>query len=135
MSGCWLWTGACVDSGYGVIRYGKSLRAHRVSWQIHNGPIPEGMGVLHRCDVPCCVNPAHLFLGTDGDNVRDRDKKNRQARGERISSAKLTAAAVMEIFTSALPIRVMARRHSISRPVVKGIRTGKMWRSVTGATQ
>jgi hypothetical protein len=77
-SGCWLWSGSCVQDGYGTLRVGgKSLRAHRVSWKLHVGPIPDGLNVLHKCDTPPCVNPQHLFLGTQIDNNLDRDFKDR----------------------------------------------------------
>jgi hypothetical protein len=78
--GCWLWTAGVCKKGYGTFelpRHTGSIGAHRLSWQLHRGPIPEGMHVLHRCDIPSCVNPAHLWLGTNADNVADRVKKRR----------------------------------------------------------
>lgn len=81
---CWTWTAGVEQDGYGILWRGKTyLRAHRVSWELAHGPIPEGMNVLHRCDVPACVNPAHLFLGTQQDNVADRHAKGRDATGLR----------------------------------------------------
>lgn len=77
LTGCWLWTGA-MQHGYGKIRVVmKDVRAHRASWEIHNGPIPDGMCVLHKCDTPLCVNPAHLFLGTQQENIADKQSKGR----------------------------------------------------------
>lgn len=71
-NGCWLWQGAKTHSGYGVFQFrGKQEGAHRVSWMIYRGPL-RGKWVLHKCDTPECVRPAHLFLGTQFDNGRDR---------------------------------------------------------------
>jgi len=75
---CWLWIGYRDARGYGrIMRQGKVCGTHRVSWEIHNGQIPEGMGVLHSCDNPPCVNPQHLFIGTQKDNMRDCTRKGR----------------------------------------------------------
>lgn len=80
---CWLWSGSRDAQQYGDIRIGKKLmRAHRVSWTIRNGQIPNGIFVLHRCDNPSCVNPSHLFLGTIQDNHADMCKKGRIASGD-----------------------------------------------------
>lgn len=74
--GCWLWGAGCFASGYGAFAWnGKTWRAHRLMWELTNGPIPAGMHVLHTCDTPACVRPDHLFLGTHGDNMRDRWRK------------------------------------------------------------
>ena len=83
-SGCWLWTASKSKKGYGALRVkGKNKIASRLSWEIHNGPIPEGLQVLHDCDNSKCVNPNHLFLGTNEDNHKDKLRKGRQAKGER----------------------------------------------------
>lgn len=75
---CWLWNAACQSAGYGAISVnGVTTLAHRAAYQLAKGPIPEGMCVLHRCDVPGCVNPAHLFIGTKGDNTYDMIDKGR----------------------------------------------------------
>ena len=78
--GCWLWTGGMQNMGYGVITNGRGSKklAHRFSWELHNGPIPEGLHVLHRCDTPLCVNPHHLFTGTAKDNIDDAVAKGRR---------------------------------------------------------
>ncbi len=104
--GCWLWTHLSTNGyGYGQIwsnGYNRLLLAHRVSWELHHGPIPEGMSVLHHCDVPRCVNPAHLFLGHQIDNMNDMRRKKRGHDGYRVKpdngvknvNAKLTDADI-----------------------------------------
>ena len=80
-TGCWLWMDCAHEFGYGLLkiggRKGPVVRAHRYAWELHNGPIPRGLFVCHRCDNPPCCNPAHLFLGTNADNVRDMRRKGR----------------------------------------------------------
>lgn len=78
-SGCWQWKGSSNKDGYGTTRYmGKSIMAHRLSFLLHGGEIPDGMCVLHSCDNPPCVNPDHLFLGTHQDNMDDMARKGRR---------------------------------------------------------
>lgn len=85
--GCWLWLACKIRGGYGLILYeGRNQVAHRVAWMLTNGPIPDRMILCHRCDVPACVNPAHLFLGSAQDNSDDMVAKGRSAKGR--SAAK-----------------------------------------------
>lgn len=100
---CWYWIGNRIRSGYGMFKDGgKNKVAHRVSWELHRGLIPAGMDVLHKCDVRCCVNPDHLFLGTALDNARDMIAKGRHRfvgppRGEKNPRTKLSDAQVDEM--------------------------------------
>jgi hypothetical protein len=99
-TGCWLWLAAGNDLGYGHIGFRRRVeKAHRASWIIYRGPIPPGLGVLHKCDTPSCVNPDHLFLGTNQDNVDDKVTKGRQrgAGWERNGKAKLDPSRVAEL--------------------------------------
>jgi hypothetical protein len=86
---CLEWQAGCDKNGYGKFSLGgKAVRAHRAAWEIAHGPIPEGKLACHKCDNPSCVDDDHLFLGTDADNMADRDAKERQACGDR-SGARL----------------------------------------------
>lgn len=91
-TGCWLWTKFTNSDGYGACKArGVAYLAHRLSWELHRGPVPEGKLVLHKCDTRACCNPSHLFLGDQFDNMRDASAKGRTWRG------KLTVAQVREI--------------------------------------
>lgn len=97
---CWIWTACKSLTGYGQIGREKSrdrFAAHRVSWVIENGPIADGLLVLHRCDNPSCVRPSHLFLGTDADNVNDMIEKGREAKGFSFPQTKLSNDQILYI--------------------------------------
>ena len=104
---CWPWKGGISGGRYGMFWMdGRVQCAHRAAWQIHNGPIPEGMAICHHCDNPPCVNPAHLFLGSDADNLRDAANKGRcmgqscpPIYGEAHGNSKMTEAQVLELRT------------------------------------
>ena len=134
-NGCWNWTGFLDRDGYGRSSKGT---AHRVAWEIWNGPIPEGKFVCHHCDNPSCVNPDHLFIGDALANNRDRSKKGRDAdrRGERAGTAKLTLADATEILRlrneEGLTMREIAGRFGITKGNVWKICTGKSWSEAQG---
>lgn len=132
-AGCWLWTGSWNSDGYGNIwNPPKTDKAHRVSYEIHVGPIPLGMLVLHRCDTPACVNPAHLFLGTDMDNSLDKRCKGRAPshHGTDNPNAKLTPDQVRAIRIDKRPLRLIAADYGISISMASYVRRGDHWKSV-----
>jgi hypothetical protein len=100
INGCWLWKRSKIKKGYGMSGLkGKLIGAHRLSYLTFVGEIPNNLHVLHNCDNPACVNPKHLFLGTNQDNVKDKVNKNRQAKGEDHGSSKLVQEEANEIRT------------------------------------
>ena len=127
--GCWLWTADKYSTGYGrFFRRG----AHRVAWEVTNGPIPNGMFVCHHCDVRACVNPAHLFLGNHGDNMRDKAAKGRcnTPTGDRNGSSKLSADHVRAIRSErakGITGRLVALKYGVSEALVSYIVRRKLW--------
>lgn len=127
---CWLWTGAVSKAGYG--NFDANIRAHRFSWQLHFGPIPEGLCVLHKCDVPGCVRPDHLFLGTNKDNSQDAVRKGRLPKGEQHPQAKLTSEQVSEIrlrCRQGEKMRFLATVYGVCFSQISRIIRCKSWRS------
>lgn len=132
-NGCWEWSGFVKPDGYVQVRVGRRRPyAHRLFWEINVGEIPEGMHLLHRCDNRRCVNPAHLFLGTHQDNMRDRNEKGRQGCGGH-QKRKLTVEDVQEIKSLSgrgLSYKEVAARYEVSWCAIRAIWTGKTWKWV-----
>lgn len=132
--GCWEWTATRIRSGYGHVRVGRRLSlAHRVSWEIHFGAIPDGLCVLHHCDNPPCVRPDHLFLGTVADNSADMVVKGRQCRGEHRPAARLAAddvACARALNRAGASQHSLARAFGISHTSMRRALLGTKWRSV-----
>ena len=126
---CWLWTGAIVPRGYGRMSVGlKSGMAHRISWQLNNGPIPQGQCVLHKCDVPGCVRPDHLWIGSKSDNIKDREQKGRTAKGENAGPSKLTENDILTIRLLDIPQKSLAALYQVSQPNIHCIKRKKSWK-------
>jgi len=128
-TGCWLWTagddGSC---GYGRIHVGsRDVGAHRVSYLIFVGPIPDDMCVCHRCDTPACVNPEHLFLGSRAENMADMATKKRSSRGPRHHRAMLTPEQVHEIRASTDTQWTLARRYGVGQTTISAVIRRRTW--------
>lgn len=154
-SGCWLWIGGLNPDGYGSFRWStrRSGKAHRISWRLYRGLL-RGAHVLHRCDVRCCVNPDHLFLGDNAANVADRVAKGRTvaisgpahphwkggisldrgtrgiARGERVHGSKLTESTVREIRAATGAQRAIAVKFGVAQTLISQVKRKKVWRHV-----
>ena len=145
-SGCWLWTGGCAygygvfgipNGSYGVLREGnrmQSIRAHRMAWELWRGPVPENVQVLHKCDVKCCVNPDHLYLGSHADNMRDRDARGLTAKGEMLVRNVLTESDVREIrrryCAGGLSQHVLANEFGVHQGTIHSVVRTKTWKHV-----
>lgn len=128
--GCWIWKGYRYPKGHGEFSLNnKSVCAHRVSWVLTFGEIPEGLWVLHRCDNRPCVRPDHLFLGTKYDNVRDCVSKNRQAKGTSHGMAKLTPETVIQIRSSfpSKSIAQLAKEFNVTKGNIQFVIDRKTW--------
>jgi len=136
---CWIFTRGPKSWRYGrfaISENGETIQvsAHRYSYEIHKGAIPDGLVVMHSCDTPRCVNPAHLSVGTHKDNTADMIAKGRRAvavpKGERHFKSKLNEDLVREIRASDEPNTVWAKRLGLGVTTIREARTGKKWKHV-----
>jgi hypothetical protein len=136
VTGCWNWTGPKIGKGYGMIRVPWTRSpgyVHRVAWIVHNGDIPRGMLVCHKCDNRLCGNPDHLFLGTSGDNLQDMRGKGRHLYGERNTGAKLTEEQVLQIHELAktgLAQAKIAAQFGVGQMTICRILRGERWNHI-----
>jgi len=130
---CWIWTACCNKDGYGRFGIGrhKTVLAHRHSYELEHGSIQASAHVLHKCDNPPCVNPAHLFIGDQVSNMLDRDQKGRVAKGEAAGPSKLSADQVREIRARANePRQVLADEFGMSLRGIGSIIARDNWRHI-----
>jgi hypothetical protein len=148
---CWLWTGFLNDDGYGIIKVflgeeRRTISAHRLSWMLHFGEIPDGIEVCHNCpggDNPSCANPAHLFLGTHKENCEDASRKDRFPKerpwlnGEGNPQSILTAETVLAIKqrhrAGGVTHQELADQYGVSRPTISVMLSGRTWSHVSDA--
>lgn len=130
---CWPFSG-CESLRYGAIGYrGKRIKSNRAVWFVTFGEIPKGLCVLHRCDNMRCCNPRHLFLGTDIENVQDRDTKGRGCRGERVNTSRLTRGIVCKVralLRKKVPVTEICKmlQFKVSSTTIYHIKNGKTWK-------
>lgn len=126
--GCWQWNGA-TQKGYGALLFmRKNIRAHRASWILHNGQIPDSMHVLHKCDNPPCSNPEHLFLGSHKDNMKDM-----RSKGLHRQYSKLTLDQVKQIKISLCAgekVEDIRKRYGVGFSTINDIKDGRTWKSL-----
>ena len=131
-TGCWLWTASFRTTGYGQINLRhRNVGAHRLAYELHHGPIPDGLCVLHRCDTPACCNPTHLFLGTRVDNNRDMASKGRSLHGEAHPHVSMTDAEIARLradHAAGVGPAELTRRTGLTRSRVGTIPYGKWCR-------
>lgn len=128
-TGCWLWIGSIISWGYGVFYNGKKqkLSAHRLSYELFKGKIPEGLSVLHSCDTRSCVNPLHLHVGTAKDNFNEMIARQRKTP----IITKLTSNEVLEIRNSSLSHKKLSDLYGIAKITVWSIKNYRTWRATT----
>jgi hypothetical protein len=129
---CWEWTASRDPKGYGYVNTPPHRRAHRLSYALHNGTIPQGMQVMHSCDNPPCVNPAHLRLGTNLQNQEERKARRpwKGPRGGAHHKARLTEADVLAIRNDTRTGAALAKAYGVSQSSISSIRHRKSWTHV-----
>lgn len=135
-TGCWEWQKSKNKNGYGQIRLGKTMvRTHRLSYQLFKGPIPVKMHVCHSCDNPSCINPDHLWVGTQKDNMKDMVNKGRSKGvnlGSKNPKSKLTEQQILEIreLIGTIPVKEIAKKYNIGDIVIYNIKNRRLWNHI-----
>jgi hypothetical protein len=137
---CWNWTGAVMSRGYGCISHnGKTILAHRASYLLAYGTLPEDLCIMHTCDNRLCCNPKHLVSGTVKENNADRHKKGRSRGGSNKGplnhSCKLTPEQALEVFYAQGSLSAIGKKYGLKSSSVYDIKRGRNWGWLTGANQ
>jgi hypothetical protein len=133
---CWFWKAKGRCNGYGFLKIDKrNIPAHRISYQIHNGDFDFNLHVLHKCDIRNCVNPEHLFLGTNKDNIDDKVSKDRQAKGSDNGNSILNEEQVKEIKLHLQNkyygyIKNLVSKYNVSETCIRDIKRGRTWKHI-----
>ena len=140
-NGCMLWTASKRSFGYGAFSLfkGKAIRAHRYSYELFVGEIPKGKHILHRCDIPACVSPDHLYIGDNKQNAKDRIDRGRDSKppvlcGEKNNKSKLTNEKVIEIIkliSDGLSDYAIAKTYQVDKKIILLIKQEKIWKEIT----
>lgn len=133
--GCWIWKKGKSSMGYGCISYdGKQQRSHRVSYLLYKGPIENGLFVCHACDIPSCVNPDHLWLGNNKENIIDMFKKKRKSNvGDNNPRATLKERQVINIkqkLKDGIKAAIIAKTYRVKKAIIDNIKVGRTWKHV-----
>lgn len=137
-SGCFIWDGYVNEKGYGRTQFeGKLWLAHRLAWKFAYGICPDDKMVCHKCDIPSCINPEHLFLGTAAENNEDRDRKGRWThnKGEKHGMAKLTESDVIDIrqcLKDGIELETIAAGWGVTKSMIGLIKNGRNWKHLGG---
>jgi hypothetical protein len=127
---CWTWKDAPNEGGYGTMSVaGTKILAHRIAWTLTNGPVPAKLLVLHRCNNPPCVNPAHLFVGTHADNAMDMEEKGRQKAVGRVLNEKMVRS-IRRDFVDGLSYEKLAAKYPVGKVAIRNIIGYKTWPNV-----
>lgn len=125
----WLWKRKTTIFGHGQLKYKRKMRlVHRLMWEFTRGPIPQGMCVCHKCDIPQCCKPTHLFIGSHSDNARDKVRKGRDNTAKKLTRAKVKQIATL--LKLGTPQKVLSEKFNVSISTISLIKNKKVWRFV-----
>lgn len=129
-TGCWIWLGCTTSTGYGQLLWKPwttPQRAHRIFYELLKGPIPDGYQICHKCDIPLCVNPDHLYAGTQSSNMKDRSNRGRNPKGMKSARRKLTIDEVHKIRSSRESQWYLAKIYGVNQSTISRVINRETW--------